>query len=253
MEKKFRLCKLNRCGSLLRTRLPAVLLPAVLLLAGSCSGQPPEIAQLFWQLNVVYDTQTSTQYEELTLFVHAEDADGLQDIDQLELLHNQQELLWSFDSARWRTIEREGERWIGTNGVRNSAARILPRGEYRVKLSDKAGEAAETVFNVNSNILGLQKGSLPTGRFPAAEVGARRISLSSTAPELLVSLYDAEGGFIRSELLELKGSAKYTLVIDNWTERWPGARRIMLQHYDAADGFGLVSGPLELPELPAEQ
>src|SRR6056297_741174 len=167
MEKRFRLCKQNCRGQLLRTFLPALLLSAALLLAGSCSGQPPELAQLFWQLNVVYDTGASTQYEELTLFVHAEDADGLQDIDQLELLHNQQELLWSFDSAQWRMVEREGESWIGTNGIRKSAARILPRGEYRVKLSDKAGEAAETAFIVSSDINGLQKGSLVTGRFPA--------------------------------------------------------------------------------------
>ncbi len=258
MEKRFKLCKLN-CrgpqyrGLTMRTLLLAALVLAALLSAGSCSGQPPELAQLFWQLNVVYDTRASSQYEELTLFVHAEDADGLQDIDQLELLHTQQELLWSFDSSQWRTVEREGESWIGVNGIRKSAARTLPRGEYRVKLSDKAGEAAETTFIVSRDIKGLQKGRLASGRFPAAEVEPQGLTLSSSAPELLLSLYDGEGGFIRSELVELSGSAEYTLTIDNWTGRWPGARRLRLQRYDAAGGFGLVSGPYDLPELTAEQ
>ena len=178
------------------------------------------------------------------MFVHAEDPDGIQDVDQLELLHNDQELLWSLNAAQWRTIEREGESWIGTSGIRSSSNRSLPRGEYRIRVSDKAGESVETAFIISRNIVGLQNGSLAADRFPAAEIEPQRLQLFTAEPEILISLYDGEGGFLRSEILELNGG---TTRIENWASRWPAARQIRIQQYDPDEGYGLVSGPFRLP------
>jgi hypothetical protein len=223
------------------------LLCAVLVFSG-CSGQPPELAQIFWQLNVVQNTEDSSQYEELSLFLHAEDPDGLEDIDRIELLHAPQELLWSFSPSEWRVVEREGATWIGTVGIRSASTRTIPRGEYRVRLSDKAGESVETKFIMSGDITGLQRGELAGRRFPQAQVTPQAVQLSSDSGELLVSLYDSEGGFIRSELVET--AADGSVSINNWPARWSGAHSIRLQQYDAARGFGLVSGP---HKLPAEQ
>ena len=177
------------------------LLCAVLVFSG-CSGQPPELAQIFWQLNVVQNTEDSSQYEELSLFLHAEDPDGLEDIDRIELLHSPQELLWSFSPSEWRVVQREGATWIGVSGIRSASTQTIPRGEYRVRLSDKAGESVETKFIMSGDITGLQRGELAGRRFPQAQVTPQAVQLSSDSGELLVSLYDSEGGFIRSELVE---------------------------------------------------
>ncbi len=233
-----------------RFLLCAILAIAALMFLGSCSGQPPELSQLFWQLNVVYNPENSSQHEELSLFVHAEDPDGIQDVDQLELLHSEQELLWSFNAEQWRMVEREGESWIGTNGVRSSSDPRLPRGEYRIRVSDKAGESVETTFIISRDIIGLQNGSLVPGRFPSVEIEPQRLKLSAAEPEILVSLYAGEGDFLRSEMVELSGG---TAEIENWAARWSAARQLRLQQYDAGGGYGLVSGPYELtPEQRTE-
>lgn len=237
----------------LKRAIPGVQYPAALLCTlvvcallvfSSCSGQPPELAQLFWQLNVVRNIEDSSQYEELSLFVHAEDPDGIEDIDRVELLHTDQELLWSLSSSEWRIVEREGASWIGTAGLRSASARKLPRGEYRVRLSDKAGESDETSFIISAALNGLQGEGPVGGRFPRAQVTRDAVQLTAEPAELLISLYDSEGVFIRSELVET--SAGGSVSISNWPARWPGARSMWLQQYDAARGFGLVSGPYRL-------
>lgn len=238
--------KLKRAfpGEQYRTALLCTLVVYILLVFSGCSGQPPELAQLFWQLNVVRNIEDSSQYEELSLFVHAEDPDGIEDIDRVELLHTDQELLWSLSSTEWRVVEREGASWIGTAGLRSASARTLPRGEYRLRLSDKAGESAETSFIISADLSGLLAGEPAGSRFPGAQVSREAVRLTAEPAELLISLYDSDGVFIRSELVET--SAGGSVSISNWPERWPGARSMWLQQYDAARGFGLVSGPYAL-------
>ncbi|MDZ7793828.1 MAG: hypothetical protein U5P10_09115 [Spirochaetia bacterium] len=108
-----------------------MLLLSVLL--SSCSGAPPEIAQLFWQLNIVQNIEETTQHEELSLYVHAQDPDGTGDLEQIVLLHPEAELRWNFTPETWRKVERNGEVWLGGGGVKSGFAAQLPRGEYQAE------------------------------------------------------------------------------------------------------------------------
>lgn len=215
----------------------------LILLIGACSGAPPEVSQLFWQLNVVEDLESSEQYEELTVFVHIDDPDGISDIEEVEILHTTQELLWKYTPASWRKVERDGETWFGSNGVRSGFSELVPRGEYRVRVSDKAGESVETGFVISPDIIGLQRGAIKSSSFPQLSITPGQIELSSASPELLVSLYDEEQNFIKSEILTFD---EEELSIKKPRNDWKGVQYVWLQEYHDSEGYGLVSGPYSL-------
>ncbi|MDY7029287.1 MAG: hypothetical protein SVR04_13390, partial [Spirochaetota bacterium] len=55
----------------------------LLTLVVACAGAPPSISQLFWQVDVVRNLDADRQHEELTLFLMIDDADGLDDLDEV--------------------------------------------------------------------------------------------------------------------------------------------------------------------------
>jgi len=235
---------------LLRSLLTLLLVLPVLLI--SCSGAPPEIAQLFWQLNIVQDIKDSTQHEELSLYVHAQDPDGKGDLEGIELVHPEAELRWNFTEETWKEVVRSGEMWLGENGIKSGFTDEVPRGEYRLKVIDKAGETAVTSFFISRDIQGLQKGNLKESRFPKVQVTPDSIKLYFSAPEVLLSLYDGDEQFLRSQAFtpaaESEGDSGKVLTITDWRSKWPGAEMMWIQEYDSARGFGLVSGPYLLPQ-----
>ncbi|MFO7730293.1 MAG: hypothetical protein R6V86_05970 [Spirochaetia bacterium] len=222
------------------------------VLFSSCSGAPPEIAQLFWQLNIVHDIETSTQREELSLYVHAQDPDGTGDLEEIVLLHPEAELRWNFTAETWQRVERNEEVWLGGSGIRSGFTAMVPRGEYRVKLLDKAGETAVTSFFISKDIQGLQRGKLKESRFPRVDVKSDSIELYSSAQEVLLSLYDGEEEFLRSQAFtstaESEGTNREFRTVTDWRSKWPKAGIMWIQEYDTAEGVGLVSGPYLLPQ-----
>lgn len=223
------------------------------VLLSSCSGAPPEIAQLFWQLNLVQDIKDSSQHEELSLYIHAQDPDGTDDLEEIVLLHPAAELRWNFTPETWRKVERNGEGWLGGSGIKSGFTAQLPRGEYQVKVYDKAGEAAVTSFFISKDIQGLQQGKLKESSFPRGNVKSDSIDLYFSAPEVLLSLYDGDEQFLRSQAvtstMESEDNSGQVHTVSDWRSKWPNAGIMWIQEYNAAKGIGLVSGPYLLPQF----
>ena len=119
-----------------------VVLCFILLLAG-CSEEPPHIIQIFHQTNVVKDLQQEDIYPQLSLFVHAEDDDGTDDIDSIYLIQDEKELFWELDDQNWESFEEQGEYWVGSNRIVMNDYSPLPWGDYRLLIIDAAGERDE--------------------------------------------------------------------------------------------------------------
>ena len=250
------------------SRAGAVLLLLFLAALGGlagCSGSPPEVKQVFWQLNVVHDLNSGQQYEELSLFVLADDNDGITDLAEIVLFHPDKELVWELEPDEWQQVERDSETWIGTTGVTAGYSDLVPRGEYRVKVSDKAGEYVETSFIVSPDIVGLQRGSLSPDRFPRLRsttpsrrtgeqptgpeiVLSERVAIHTDLSEVLVSLYAPDGNFMRSEIIQANPSADDgpAVILQNLQSRWQNAQTVWIQGYRRQQGFGVVSGPYRL-------
>ena len=115
----------------------------VLFLMQACTGEPPEILRVFWQLNLIEDREQNVSYQSLSLFVKPRDPDGFEDIEEVYLINDEQELLWHLDGENWVQSGSGEELWIGSNSLRMPAGSSFPGGIYRVLLRDVGGDSSE--------------------------------------------------------------------------------------------------------------
>ena len=166
---------------------------AVLLLLFSCTGQPPEIARVFWQLNIVEDREQDITYQSLSVFLKPNDPDGFDDIEDLHLIHDEQELFWRLDGESWAQSGSEGDIWIGSNALKMPDGASFPAGEYRILLRDIGGDSAEQTISLRS---------IPTKQaqeyLPEVAVDEATIRISGKASPYEIWIYDAAGRYLSS-------------------------------------------------------
>ena len=101
-----------------------------------------------WVLVDFDDRELDRRYERLSVFVRAADADGLEDLDELYVIHDGGELFWRATADTWTRDERDGATWIGAAALAMPGEQPFPAGEYRVLLIDAGGERDTTRFVV---------------------------------------------------------------------------------------------------------
>ncbi len=132
-----------------RAALLAVGLAAGALLAG-CSTHPPELLRVQAQQVLVNDPQRGPVYPALSLFAQVNDADGLEDLQELYLISDSQQLFWRLDAQTWTRVQQGSDNWVGSNQLALPDRRFLPAGEYRVLLMDLGGGQAEQTLYLNA-------------------------------------------------------------------------------------------------------
>ena len=125
-----------------------LLFPFLLIVSG-CSSNPPQLIELKYQLNAVADRTLDSRYQSLSVFVHADDQDGFEDINRLDIMHEATGLYWTYYPDSWQKVEQGEETWIGSNGIVMSDYSAFPPGEYRVQIVDIAGLRRELSFNLS--------------------------------------------------------------------------------------------------------
>ena len=119
---------------------------ALLVALGGCETSAPELYELQWVLVDFDDRELDRRYERLSVFVRAADADGLDDLDELYVIHDGGELFWRAGADTWTRAERDGETWIGAASLAMPGEQPFPEGEYRVLLIDAGGERDRSRF-----------------------------------------------------------------------------------------------------------
>ncbi len=114
-------------------------------LAG-CETSAPELYDLQWLLVDFDDRDLDRRYERLSVFVRAADADGLDDLDELYVIHDGGELFWRATADTWTRDQRDGATWIGAASLAMPGEQPFPAGDYRVLLIDAGGERATSRF-----------------------------------------------------------------------------------------------------------
>ncbi len=213
------------------------LFPGIVLLFAvtSCDSAPPELQQVYWQLNVKDDVDMDRVYEVLSLWVHARDEDGQDDLEYIYLIHDEAELMWELSSEQWAAAGQQGEEWIGSNSIVRPDLTDFPRGEYRIVVIDTAGERDEgnIYISLKQNI--TEKAILPLA---SAENG--ELTISDAPNGYTVWGYNEAGEFIGS-IQDLSGP----LPLEELEERIPDLREMYIYSYDIEEGHGLLSGPYE--------
>jgi hypothetical protein len=209
---------------------------AALLLAASCSGADPEILQVYWQLNVVEDLRLGATYERLSVFVHADDADGIDDLDKLYLIRDEDRLYWELETGSWNTRSLREELWLGTNGMVMPAGDPVPRGNYRVLMVDAAGDRDETELYVNTRSIDPDTLSIPS-----LKVSGQAISVDTAHTSTAVWAFDQQGNLLYSPPVA-PGPTTLSRLLPNVAHR-NAAASLHIVAYDNSLGVGLISGP----------
>ncbi len=165
----------------------------LLLLLLSCTGEPPEILRVFWQLNLNEDLEQNLTYQSLSLFVKPNDPDGFEDIEDLYLINDEQELFWRLDGETWAQSGADQEIWIGSNSLTMPDGASFPAGEYRILLRDVGGDSAEQKIRLQ-----LVSSKQARAYLPRVTVGEGEIRVAGEAGTYQLWVYDSSGRYIAS-------------------------------------------------------
>jgi hypothetical protein len=216
--------------------LRAGCLAIIALFAVSCTVTPLKIVQTFWQLNLVRNPTTRVSHESLSLFVHVSDSDGIADLDSIYLVNDQRELYWHLDSSNWQYRDENEELWVGSNTIEMPDRSPLPRGKYRVLVSNLAGVRITAEIFVSALKLDAARVS-----FPALAIVGNSIQVASAVPRTTVWLYSPSGRLIGSRretggefsIASLLGGAKASTTPFS----------LYAYAYEKSCGCGLITGP----------
>jgi len=205
------------------------------MLAG-CTAAPPRIMQTNAAVVWVDNRTLSRTYEELRVFVDAEDENGLEDLQSLYVINDPEELVWRVDQDRWERLPPAAGSWIGYSGFTMPGYTAFPRGEYRVVLVDASGERDEKkIFLPSTDGKGAED-----LLFPSLRVGEENVVVVSPYERNTVKVFDVRGSLVR----ELVTGARRI----NSKELFPPGNRpngpfTLFIHAVTDHGTELLSGP----------
>ena len=200
------------------------------LMFSSCSENPPEIEQLFWQSNRINDLEQKIIYDTLSVFIQVTDEDGIEDIETLYIINDKEELFWKTENVNLVIKENKDLTWIGSSRLKMNDYSMFPSGEYRVMVIDEAGERMETSFILkNSGVMAEEDD------FPSLKISGNNFTADNKTDVLW--MYDSEGNLI---------SENYT---DGKYKTFPSADKtseIFVYRFDKINGTGLITGPYKI-------
>ena len=144
-------------------------------------------------MNVVEDREQNLTYQSLSLFVKPNDPDGFEDIEDLYLIHDDQELFWRLVPESWGQSGTDADIWIGSNSLKMPDGASFPAGEYRILLRDVGGDSAEQTIRLR-----LVSSKEARRYLPEVTVGDGQIRVSGEAGTYQLWVYDASGRYVAS-------------------------------------------------------
>ena len=166
----------------------------------SCSRSAPQIQNYTYKL--IYNETAGGIQEQLSLFVLAQDEDGKEDLDRLYIINDEQQLYWTLSSSDWLTVTKDNQLWVGSNSISMVDGHSLPRGLYRLILTDQGGDRAERTIGLDAPI----QSRYP---FPQLQIQGDNFTVRSAYPKNSLLCYDGAGSLIRRiPLTNLSGNLK---------------------------------------------
>jgi hypothetical protein len=114
----------------------------------SCSGSFPRIHELRWKLILLQEAQSTEIQETLSVAVDVTDEDGTEDLEAVAVIHDQEELYWKISHDQWEWKSFGGKKWLVCSGLQPPQRNGMPRGNYRIVVTDLAGYRAESEFSI---------------------------------------------------------------------------------------------------------
>ncbi|OHD28124.1 MAG: hypothetical protein A2Y38_09555 [Spirochaetes bacterium GWB1_59_5] len=219
-------------------RIFTVMLLAGIALATGCSVSPPEFMSIGAHLVVVAVDAEGGKDERLSLFASVSDKDGVDDIEYLYVVHEGEELSWTLTRDDWQRSEEGSSIWLGSNSL-DAPGSVMPRGQYRVILVDKAGERTERAISLNAPETSLYK-------VPALSVSGMNVVLDSDYSVNTVFFFDSGGNVVLTAAIFTGTSLLDAL----WPKgQWrSGSDYIAVYGFDPKAETGFFSWKIRLPD-----
>jgi hypothetical protein len=210
----------------------------ILVIAGfsSCSKEPPEINDLFKEIVMFKDVERNTVYQKLSVFVLASDADGIEDIEKLYVINDEKDLYWEADQNTFAKPLLNSQTWIGINSVSMNDYSPLPRGEYRIVVTDLGGESAER--SVQIDYVDFTNKDIA---FPLVSIGKDDIGITGKSTDYIIWLYDLSGNYLDLVYYTGKKVSINAILLKN--QKAATGFTFYVYSSDASIQMGLVSGP----------
>ncbi len=209
---------------------------ALVFTAVACNETPPEIIQVYSQGNFLYDPGQRTITPGISLFIHVEDEDGIDDIDRIYIIRDDEELFWELAPESWSEKEQDGVIWIGTSGISYPPSLPGVSGTFRIIVIDAAGERTEI-----EEYIGFP-GNVKESDFPLLEINGRdSIRISSRFTEHILWLYNDFGALAASQKSSERSIQLNALIPDQ--RKIDGLANCYIYTYSNDLGAGLLSGP----------
>ncbi|MHC6203790.1 hypothetical protein ACYULU_11415 [Breznakiellaceae bacterium SP9] len=158
----------------------------------SCSRTEPRI--LYAHMELVYFAGTKEPLERFSLFILPDDDDGIENLAELHVYHDREGLHWQLGPDEWTAYRQEEKTWIGSRNIAMFEDAVLPRGQYRIVLFNKAGEKSEKLSTFDAP-------ELPRYPFPSLKIANGYYTIASKYPQNTLICYDALGNFVRNQKL----------------------------------------------------
>lgn len=229
------ICGFSARGLLMRLRLSGWMILFILVFS-SCSGEPPAVLEVYHEILIEEDRFASLRYETLSLFVHVDDPDGIEDIESVYCIADDHEVYVGLDSSSWRKVEREGEIWLGNGSIVMPDRSDFPRADYRILVIDANGERAEGSFSITNER--IPKEELV---FPHVQIDGSHITVTGGYTRNILSGYGADGSLLGTAVVgEGSMSVEEVFPVAEVRER---IRSFCIQAEAEKKGYSLRSGP----------
>lgn len=212
-----------------------------LLLLISCNENPPEIPEVYFQINMVHDLSREKYYESLSLFAHITDEDGTDDIQEIYCIDDANELFWRLTEDSWIQYEDQGELWIGSNGLIVPGESVFPRGELRLLAIDSAGERSEIALYNNTPAIPFEKIHFPSIRLENSTV----LLNFGGNDEGEIRFYDENGSLLFIQSVMTESDQQLAEALRQRRDQLSASSEFWIYYYDQLQGFGVASGPYD--------
>ena len=166
----------------------------------SCSQAEPKI--LYGFIESVYYPGKDKPVERYSFFILPEDDDGIENLSELYIYHDQEGLRWQIGCEDWIQHTEDDRTWVGSRAIAMFEDNALPRGLYRAVLVNKGGIKTERSFTYD----GPEE---PVHQFPFLSISGGSYSVNSTYPLNHLICYDQHGNSVQTiRLTQMQGNTR---------------------------------------------
>ncbi|MFW5994785.1 MAG: hypothetical protein ACOCRN_01645 [Spirochaetia bacterium] len=242
----------------MRRALLRVSLSSLLLTAAGCTGEGPDIHQLRHSTIAVHDIESDSRQEALSVFAHATHPHSFEDLELLQLKHEESQLEWQLQRDNWMLREWDDRLFVGATGFYAPGGESLPRGTYELTIEDIGGRSAETQFEVRTLDFSLERAEFPTlERAGARNEGLeqndagtpREFRVTPSYDELVVTARDADDRIAGRYIGEEFDFSLDDLEPDDGSDYSIEGLRLFVQAHLQRSQVWLISGPWRIGDL----